>query len=81
MIVHVCESKDDNSRLLDLNSREREKRKNEIKDFISCWMRERISKLPEVQLPVTTTTARDLLATHHTETVQSFFPTCKLFLE
>ena len=85
---------DDNSKLLDLNSREREKRKNEIKDIISRsfnWhgkpmptgdqVRERISELPDIQLPVTTTTARNLLATRYTERVQSFFPTCKSFLE
>ena len=71
------------------NCREREKRKNEIRDFISRsfnWagqpmptgeqVRERISELPEVRLPPTTTPAPSYLATHYTERVQSFFPTC-----
>ena len=72
--------------------RERERRKNQIRDFISRsfnWdgqpmptgeeVRERISSLPEVELPVTTTTiAPDPLTMHYTERVQSFFPICKI---
>ena len=71
--------------------REREKRKNQIRDFISRsfnWagqpmptgeeVRERISSLPEVELPLSTTTAPDPLTMHYTERVQSFFPICKI---
>ena len=73
------------------NCREREKRKNEIRDFISRsfnWagqpmptgeqVRERISELPEVPLPVITKIAPNPLPMQYTERVQSFFPTCKL---
>ena len=75
-----------------LNYREREKRKKEIRDFISRsfnWhgnpmptgdqVRERISELPDYQIPLTTTATPNLRATHYTERVQSFFPICKYF--
>ena len=90
-----------------LNYREREKRKKEIRDFISRsfnwagqpmptgeevtsidWnifsgeifpqVRQRISSLPSVELPLSTTTAPDPLTMHYTERVQSFFPICKI---
>lgn len=87
-------SQDQNNRTIqahrDHRRREREKRKNQIRDFISRsfnWngkpmptgeeVRERISSLPEVDLPLdTTTTAPDPLTLHYTERVQSFFPIC-----
>ena len=74
--------------------REREKRKNQIRDYISRsfnWagqpmptgeeVRERISSLPEVDLPLSSTYSPDPLTLHYTERVQSFFPLCKIDLE
>ena len=74
-------------------SRVKQRRKDEIRDFISrsfnwdgqpmptgAQVRERISELPEVQLPVITKIVPNPLPMHYTERVQSFFPTCNLLL-
>ena len=71
--------------------REKEKRKIQIRDFISRsfnWagqpmptgeeVRETISSLPDVDLPLSSITAPDPLTLHYTETVQSFVPIGKI---
>jgi len=69
--------------------RQKELRKIEIKDFIERsfnWkgknmptgeeVKEKVSKLPELIIPLATTAAPDLHGVDYTERVQSFFPEC-----
>ena len=58
-----------------LNYREREKRKKEIRDFISRSFNWHGDEVRE-RIPVTTSATPNLRTTY-IERVQSFFPTCK----
>ena len=79
--ISRCWEWDCHGKLMPARDEERER-------IISDEERERILSDEELERiisdllnPVTTTTPRNLVARHHTETVQSFFPNCKLFLE